>query len=64
MEEQGRRWEWLARKCEISGTYMSHIKNGKRPIPTALVPLIASELGVNEDDILEDSPKQEKVGVA
>ena len=64
MEAQGRRWDWLAREVGVSRQLVSFWKYGQQPIAAHHIPRIAHVLGVHEEDILEDSPRQQKVGVA
>lgn len=64
METQGRRWDWLAQELGVSQTLVSMWKRGTQPIAAHHIPVIAQKLGVHEEDILDDTPRQQRVGVA
>lgn len=54
----------LAARLGISQGHVSRMCSGERPIAPSHVPEIADELGAHEEDILEDSARQVRVGVA
>lgn len=64
IDEQSRKPAKLAQRLGVSRGTFSRWCSGERVIPPARVKELADLLGVHEDDILEDSVRQQKAGVA
>ena len=61
---QGRSRVWMAEQLHVTHSAVYRWCSGERVIPPARAKELADLLGVNEDDILEDTVRQQKAGVA
>jgi len=61
---QGRSRVWMAERLGVTHSAVYRWCSGERVIPPGRVKELADLLGVHEEDILEDSLRQQKAGVA